>query len=66
MEENKKSACGYRDVSLPLFPLHFQFSLIFLPPQGEVEGGLIAYEKEEGGGPPDSAESFYIQVIHFN
>lgn len=31
-------------LSLLLFPLHFQFSLIFLSPQGEVEGGLIARE----------------------
>lgn len=31
-------------LSLRLFPLHFQFSLIFFSPQGEAEGGLIARE----------------------
>lgn len=67
MVENKKSARGCGDVFLPLHPPHFQFSLIFLSPQGEEEGGLIACEEEEGGvRPPDSPESFYIPVIHFN
>lgn len=42
----QESACGCSDVSLSP-SLHFQFSLIFLSPQGEAEGGLIA--SEEGG-----------------
>ena len=46
-------------LSLLLFPLHFQFSLIFLSPQGEVEGGLIARE----GGPTVSPHNSHLLII---
>lgn len=58
----EQEVCLWIQRCLPLFPLHFEFSLITLSPQGEVEGGLIACE----GGSRYSPGSFYIPVIHFN